>query len=375
MPWLQDSETPPCAKDQDAPARTAVTDGDSPTFVSPCGDLIAQTGAMLIDDPCIRFSSPRLPNSASANVLANAVTTGHSTDADFDLSYEAVAAPSGINMLQAGRHDTVGHQSSSSSMPQGQVAPLHPFQQSAAGMFPEWMERASPSPEPMNSSPEHIQRPPSSSMSYFHSEVVRPGLTCSSTQVLPVSRSSYFPSCPSNWDLQRAASSFPSSGVTTFPSYDAGNGFAYAPGMQNYPASVQGQNATFMPAYQGAAPHAAHGNSAMEQLALSTAATADLLACMAANSSQASPAPGSHLILAASATIQAFARAAQSTHTAAVAQRGVPSNSAAGVLLTNSALYSHLPEQQQQQMAYLQQWQQRQQQLLPEWPARLSGPY
>lgn len=39
------------------------------------------------------------------------------------------------------------------------------------------------------------------------------------------------------------------------------------------PEALTGQNATFMPAYQGAAPHAGHGNSAMEQLALATAAT------------------------------------------------------------------------------------------------------
>ena len=96
----------------------------------------------------------------------------------------------------------------------------------------------------------------------------------------------------------------------------------------------------------------------MEQLALSTAATADLLAGMAANSSHAH---ASDFILAASATLQAFARAAQSTQNQFVGQHG--GGAADPRLLTSSTSgLGAVPEQQRQQLAYMQQLQQQQQQ-------------
>ena len=340
---------------------------DSPALVSPCGDLIAQTGAMLIDDPCIRFNSPgpRFPSQDPITGLFHPVLNGHNSDVGFDVPQNSVAASSNDNQPQNGRQLGFG-QGSSCSMQQGQTVPLQSFQRSTSGMFPDWgMERASPSPEPVSSSPEHIHRPASSSVPYLQSELLRPGVNYGHLPLPTVSSTHIQSDSRNKWDLHRPESVFPTYGMTMFPSYDAGGTFGYTQPMHGHAATMQCQNTSILPAYSGAAPHAAHGNTAMEQLALSTAATADLLACMAANSSQASPAPGSRLILAASATIQAFARAAQSTHSAAVAQRGVAGGSAGGMLLTNPALYPHLPEEQRQQMAYLQQWQQRQQQLLP----------
>lgn len=98
----------------------------------------------------------------------------------------------------------------------------------------------------------------------------------------------------------------------------------------------------------------------MEQLALSTAATADLLAGMAANSSHAHPGSASDLILAASATLQAFARAAQCTQGPFVSQQAL--GHAGNMLLANPAAGptsgSYLPEQQRQQLMFMQQQQQ-----------------
>ena len=343
---------------------------DSPALVSPCGDLIAQTGAMLIDDPCIRFNSPgpRFPSQDPITGLFHPVLNGHNSDVGFDVPQNSVAASSNDTQAQTGRQPGFG-QGSSCSMQQGQTVPLQSFQHSASNMFPDWgMERVSPSPEPMSSSPERIQRPASASMPYLQSDLLRPGVLYGG---LPAGSSNHMLTDSRNkWDLQRPESAFPTFGVASFPSYDTGETFGYTQPMLGHATTMQCQNTSFLPGYSGAAPHAAHGNTAMEQLAMSTAATADLLACMAASSSQASPAPGSHLILAASATIQAFARAAQSTHSAAVAQRGVGGGHAGGMLLTNPALYTQLPDEQRQQMAYLQQWQQRQHQLLlPQWNA------
>jgi len=89
---------------------------------------------------------------------------------------------------------------------------------------------------------------------------------------------------------------------------------------------------------------------------------------MAANSSQAYPGPASDLILAASATLQAFARAAHSA-------QGNPFGAQPGLNQVGNRLFSSavpgpgdLPEQQRQQVAFMQQhWQLQQQQQQQSW--------
>ena len=320
---------------------------------------------MLIDDPCIRFNSPfpKHPRMAPAQGVAHPGAHTH-TDANFGLQYGTTAATAGSSMAHQGRPVGFG-QFASCSMQQSQTAPLQSLQHSASGLFPDWaLDRTSPSPEPMSSSPEHIQRPTSS---YLQPDMLRPGLNCGNfpLPVLPVTNSNY--GSTGNWSLQQPGFGFPSSRVTNYPRSDARHVYGCVQPVQGLSVTAQCQNRSFLPLYSGAPPHAVNGNTAIAELARSTAATADLLACMAANSSHVSPASASHLILATSATFQAFARAAQSTQTAAVAQQG---SGAGGLLLTNTAAYSHMPEQQMQQMAHLQHWQQQQQQqLLPHWAA------
>ena len=118
---------------------------------------------------------------------------------------------------------------------------------------------------------------------------------------------------------------------------------------------LQRQQAQGLPIYSLQQQGVPNSGSAMRQLALSTAATADLLAGMAANTSHAHPGSASDLILAASATLQAFARAAGSAQNPVGVQQGVGSS---GLVLSNSAGVGHLPEQNRQQLPVMQQqWQ------------------
>lgn len=119
---------------------------------------------------------------------------------------------------------------------------------------------------------------------------------------------------------------------------------------------MQRQHAQLLPSQTAGQPLAS-GASAMVQLALSTAATTDLLAGMAANSSQACPHPASDLILAASATLQAFARAAQSNQ--GPFSGALPNG--ATVINQGRQGFGLLPEHHRQQhFAFMQQqWQQR----------------
>ena len=145
------------------------------------------------------------------------------------------------------------------------------------------------------------------------------------------------------------------------------------PGMYASDLATRSSQSTFLPALmlqrqhaQAMTSHCSQSQSvpsrgsAMEQLALSTAATADLLAGMAANSSHAHPGSASDLILAASATLQAFARAAQCTQGPFGSQQAL--GNAGNMLLANPAAGptsgSHLPEQQRQQLMFMQQQQQ-----------------
>lgn len=144
---------------------------------------------------------------------------------------------------------------------------------------------------------------------------------------------------------------------------------ARAAPLQGATATLNSVPATFLPTLVMQRHHAqlvpshstgqslASSASAMVQLTLSTAATTDLLAGMAANSSQAHPHPASDLILAASATLQAFARAAQSNQ---VPFSGALPNGAS-VINQGGQGFGLLPEhQRQQQLAFMQQqWQQR----------------
>ena len=143
------------------------------------------------------------------------------------------------------------------------------------------------------------------------------------------------------------------------------------PGVLSTELGTSAAQSTFLPALmlqrhqaQGLPSHSLQqampsSGSAMRQLALSTAATTDLLAGMAANSSHAHPDSALHLIQAATATLHAFARAAQGP-----VGGQQPGNNSALMLSSSAVGPGQLPELHSQQLSGLQQqWQLQQQQL------------
>ena len=374
---LQDSDTPSPAKHhaQHADVARSCPASESPALVSACGDLVAQTGAMLIDDPCIRFNSPGPTHSAHASnkILDRLQGQQHPASCQGCTPEPALTASSGpaaetssISMIQPAQ-PPFSHTASCPLSQQGPAASFPNFQHCAPGMFTDWrLDRCSPWPEAMSLSCDFSQRPGSALPYQLQPEAGRFATSSRpySAQLPLMSGHSYKAQNQASWDLTHPASAV-SNPVCSVPAR-SGYSSSYRAlgfGFGDHASAVH--NMAFLPPVlmQGGAQQ-----TAMQQLAQSPSATANLLACMAANTSQATPAPGSDLIMAASSTIQAFALAAQSTHDAALAQQIAHGDGR--LLLTNSAEHGQMPEQQQhQQMAHFRQWQQLIgcQQMLPNW--------
>ncbi len=370
---LQQSETPSPAK----VSRGRSSGGalphvacESPALVSPGQDLIAQTGAMLLDNPTMRFNSPchQFHSAPSARDLLELAAhrppsrQHSSTEAHSSRAAHNAAAGSTANVAQAaGRREPAQH----AFVPQSHSADYQHTQGSACRAHGEdqgWCSDAvSTMPEFLSAGTEEMIRLHTYPVSMFQTDQAsrqQAGSTQLAMQMLPAASNSYLTQPGLRWEPIQSDSLVPA---------------AMAHGMYGTDM-VTSVPSTFLPALmlqrqqaQGPSHSAGQGlgsqGTAMEQLALSTAATADLLAGMAANSSQAYPGPASDLILAASATLQAFARAAHSA-------QGNPFGAQSGLNQVGNRLFSSavpgpadLPEQQRQQVAFMQQhWQLQQQQ-------------
>ena len=344
---------------------------ESPALVSPGQDLIAQTGAMLLDNPNMRFNSPchQFHSAPSARDLLELAAhrppsrQHSSTEAHSSRAAQSAAAGSTANMTQAaGRREPAQH----AFVPQSHSADHQLTQGSASRAHGEdqgWCSDAvSTMPEPLSAGIEEMIRLHTYPVSVFQTDQAsrqQAGSTQLAMQTLPAASNSYLTQPGLRWEPIQSDSLVPA---------------AMAPGMYGTDMVTTSVQSTFLPALmlqrqqaQGLSHSTGQGQGsqgrAMEQLALSTAATADLLAGMAANSSQAYPGPASDLILAASATLQAFARAAHST-------QGSPYGAQPGLYQVGHRPFSNapagpgdLPEQQRQQVAFMQQhWQLQQQQ-------------
>ncbi|DBA66352.1 TPA: hypothetical protein ACH3X2_002341 [Trebouxia sp. C0005] len=349
---------------------------ESPALVSPGQDLIAQTGAMLLDNPTMRFNSPchHFHSAPSARDLLELAAhrppsrQHSSTEAHSSRAAQNAAAGSTANMAQAaGRHEPAQH----AFVPQSHSADHQLTQGSACRAHGEdqgWCsDTVSTMPEPLSAGIEEMIRLHTYPVSMFQTDQAsrqQAGSTQLAMQMLPAASNSYLTQPGLRWDPIQSDSLVPA---------------AMAPGMYGTDMVTTSVPSTFLPALmlqrqqaQGPRHSAGQGlgsqGRAMEQLALSTAATADLLAGTAANSSQAYPGPASDLILAASATLQAFARAAHTT-------QGNPYGAQPGLNQVGNRMISNavsgpgdLPEQQRQQVAFMQQqWQLQQQQQQQSW--------
>ena len=376
---LQQSETPSPAKESHGRSSgSAVSHAvcESPALVSPGKDLIAQTGAMLLDNPSLGFNSPchRFHPAPSAGDLLD--LTGHrppsrqhsSTEAH---SSRAVAAQNGTAASTANMSSSADRQQHRQTQ-RAFVAPCHqdqPLPQSSTvryGEEQEWCSGATTTlPESMLAAPEEMARLRTSPVPMLQTDQAMrlqagTGSTQLAMQMLPAASSTYPPQTGFRWDPAYPDMVLPAGLVPGMYATDmatTSTQSAFLPALM-----LQRQQAQGEPSHSLGQPLGVQG-SAMEQLALSTAATADLLAGMAANSSQSYPGSASDLILAASATLQAFARAA---HSAQGNPFGVqPGVGQAGnmVLGTSTPMLGYAPDQQQQQIAFMQQqWQLQQQQ-------------
>ena len=325
---------------------------ESPALVSPSTDLAAQTGAMLIDNPSMRFNSPcQRFQSGGGNPQDLAPSRLLSRQHSSTQAYPS-RAPS--RSAADPRHFSAA----------SAVGPSHMqlLRNSSAQTLPsrgdedqEWCaDVANILPESMS---EDLLRLRTSPVPAFQTEPVplpdgsMHGV--GSLPMLPMASGGYLPAAGYGWDTSR-------SGPALTARAHSAHGAVVA--LSSAPAALmmQRQHGQHLHSQSSGQPLAS-GGSAMEQLALSTAATADLLAGMAANSSQAHPHSASDLILAASATLQAFARAAQTTQGSFSGQQGLGRSSIAA----NQSIpgFGHLPEHQRQQLAFMQQqWQLQQQQ-------------
>ncbi|DBA92673.1 TPA: Transcription factor e2f8 [Trebouxia sp. C0004] len=344
---------------------------ESPPLVSPGQDLIAQTGAMLLDNPTMRFNSPchQFHSAPCARDLLELAAhrppsrQHSSTEAHSSRAAQNAATGSTAGVAQAaGRREPAQH----AFLPQSHSADhqlTHGSACRAHGEDQGWCRDAlSTMPESLSAGTEEMIRHHTYPVSMFRTDQVsrqQTGSTQLAMQMRPAASNSYLTQPGLRWEPIQSDSLVPA---------------AMAPGMYGTDMVTTSVQSTFLPALmlqrqqaQGANRSAGHGlasqGGSMEQLALSTAATADLLAGMAANGSQAYPGPASDLILAASATLQAFARAAHST-------QGNPYGAQPGLNQVGDRLFSNaipgpgdLPEQQRQQVAFMQQhWQLQQQQ-------------
>ena len=369
---MQQSETPSPAKvslGRSSGGALPHVACESPALVSPGQDLIAQTGAMLLDNPTMRFNSPchQFQSAPSARDLlelaAHRPPSRQHSSTEAHSAAQNAAAGSTAHMTQAaGGREPAQH----AFVPQSHSADHQLTQGSASrahGEDQRWCSDAvSSMPEPLSAGIEEMIRLHTYPVSMFQTDQAsrqQAGSTQLAMQMLPAASHSYQTQPGLRWEPIQSDSLVPA---------------AMAPGMYGTDMVTTSVQSTFLPALmlqrqqaQGPSHSAGQGRGnqgrAMEQLALSTAATADLLAGMAANSSQAYPGPASDLILAASATLQAFARAAHST-------QGNPYGAQPGQNQVGHRLFSNavpgpggLPEQQQQQVAFMQQqWQLQQQQ-------------
>ena len=189
-------------------------------------------------------------------------------------------------------------------------------------------------------------------------------LAMGSMPMLPVGSAAYLPVTGFGWDTSRLEP-MPNSRAASSQASDVAPSCEFMPTTLLPTLGVQHQQAQMVPIHStGQLP--ASGAGAMEQLALSTAATVDLLAGMAASSSQAHPRSASDLILAASATLQAFARSAQSTQVPVTGHQAPLPNGATVISQVGQGI-SHLPAGQRQHVAFMQQQFQLQQQQRLSW--------
>ena len=324
----------------------------SPAGLSPSTDLAAQAGAMLIDNPSARFNSPCHRYQSEA---------GRSCQ---DLA--PLRPPSRQHSSSEAPHSSASPRLAAES---GHAQTLHPSEemqlQSLSAQHSlsrdndedqEWCADV-PDIVPQLSSEELLSMRKSPPSGFITEQTALPHSSAHPMGSLPLApggSGAYLPVTGVSWDSSRLDSVMDARAA----SLQGGDAVLSSMPATFLPTLVmQRQNAQLLPS-----PTAGHpvvsGASAMVQLALSTAATTDLLAGMAANSSQAHPHPAADFILAASATLQAFARAAQSNH-----------GSYSGALPNGATMISQggqgfglLPEhrRQQQQIAFMQQqWQQR----------------
>ena len=329
----------------------------SPAGVSPSTELAAQAGAMLIDNPSARFNSPC-----------------HRFQSDPGRDPQDLAP---FRPLSRQRSSSEAHHTAPAREPwQLGTAPMTlPPQQlqlqppAAQDGFSrdnedeeEWCAGVANILPEMSEDLLRLRKSPADfttqQAAMSHSSAHAMG----SMPMLPASSAAYLPVTGFGWDTSRLEPMLNSRAASSQAS-DIAPSSEFMPtallptlGMQHHQAQLAPTHNT------GQLP--VSGARAMEQLALSTAATVDLLAGMAASSSQAHPRSASDLILAASATLQAFARSAQSSQVHCAGHPAPLPNGATVIGQVGQGL-SHLPAGQRQHVAFMQhQFQLQQQQCL-----------
>lgn len=320
----------------------------SPVGVSPSTDLAAQAGAMLIDNPSARFNSPchRYQSDAGRNCHEPAPLRPPSRQHSSSEAPHS-SAPPPRSAAESGHPQTVRP---SEEVPRQNLSAQDSLNRDDEDH--EWCSDVANAVPESSSEELLIMRkfPPSGFTSEQAALTHNSAHPMGSLSLPPVG--AYLPATGFSWDSTRLESV--DARAAALQSGDAILSSVPAPFLPTL--VMQRQHAQLLPSHTAGQP-VPSGASAMVQLALSTAATTDLLAGMAANSSQAYPHPASDLILAASATLQAFARAAQSNHGSF---SGALPNGAT-VISQGGQGFGLLPgRQQQQQLAFMQQqWQQR----------------
>lgn len=298
----------------------AYTVCESPvSLVSPCKDLIAQTGAMLIDSHSMKFASPCYGAQTDATEHTQDLAPQRPPSRQHSSAPEGTAA-----CTQDARASARSQQAHACALQVTQ--PIAVSSSVAQG----WgAEAVTSMPLSQPAAIEEIARAQPASLPLYHS---LPGMQHAplAMHALPVNTGSHFYPAGPTWGQPQAAARLPASGAGVYStSFCPGSGQStFLPALM-----MQRQQAQGLPS-QSFQPAAPNSGTAMRQLALSTAATADLLAGMAATTSQAHPDSASDLILAASATLQAFARAATSAQGSGPCPQGVSST----MMLSNPAV-------------------------------------
>ena len=332
----------------------------SPIGVSPSADLAAHAGAMLIDNPSARFNSPchRFQSDPARDSQDLASSRPPSRQHSLSEAYHSRAPFR--SATEPWQLDTAPR-----VLPPQQLQLPNPLAQDSLSRDNEdqgdWCaDMANVLPESLSEDLLKMRKSPASSSGLPTQQASLPNSSAhamGSMPMLPIGSATYMPVTGFGWDTSR------SEPVLSARAASSSQGGDVAP--RSVPTSLlptlgmQSQQAQLVPAGQPLAT----GAGAMGQLALSTAATVDLLAGMAASNSQAHPHSASDLILAASATLQAFARSAQSAQVPFSGHQGSLPNGATVISQGGQGL-SHLPEHQRQQVVFMQQqWQLQQQQV------------